>query len=82
MILLVKLKELFYQINIYRKDKLLNTWKAGSESITEVKKEEKKEKKRKWRRKKEVEWGRIKESKKKKKNQKFQKKLFQTKIML
>jgi hypothetical protein len=52
LILLVKIKELFYQISIYRKDKLLNTGKAGSESITEVKKEEKKEKKKKVKKKK------------------------------
>ena len=52
MILLVKIKELFYQISIYRKDKLLNTGKAGSESITEVKKEEKKEEKKKVKKKK------------------------------
>ena len=46
MILLDKLKELFYQISIYLKDNLLNTGKDESESIIEVKKEEKKEEKK------------------------------------
>lgn len=48
MILLDKLKELFYQISIYLKDNLLNIGKDESESIIEVKKEEKKRKKRSW----------------------------------
>jgi hypothetical protein len=42
LILLDKLKELFYQISIYLKDNLLNIGKDESESIIEVKKEEKK----------------------------------------
>lgn len=52
MILLDKLKELFYQISIYLKDNLLNTGKDESESIIEVKKEEKKEEKKKVKKKK------------------------------